>query len=71
MYFAQRLRDAMKGLGTDDKTLIRIIVSRSEIDMVQIKQCFLELTKKTLWKWIKEDTSGDYKKILQAVVGKD
>ncbi|XP_064624237.1 annexin A5-like [Lineus longissimus] len=71
MYFAQRLRDAMKGLGTDDKTLIRVVVSRAEIDMVQIKQCFLELTKKTLWKWIKEDTSGDYKKILQAIVGKD
>lgn len=71
MYFAERLRDAMKGLGTDDKTLIRIIVSRAEIDMVQIKKCFLELTKQTLWRWIKDDTSGDYKKLLQALVGKD
>uniref|UniRef100_A0A1I8HSY7 Annexin n=1 Tax=Macrostomum lignano TaxID=282301 RepID=A0A1I8HSY7_9PLAT len=71
MYFAERLRDAMKGLGTDDKTLIRIIISRAEIDMVQIKKCFLELTKQTLWRWIKNDTSGDYKKLLQALVGKD
>lgn len=42
-----------------------------QIDMVQIKQCFLEMTKQTLYNWIKDDTSGDYKKILLAIVGKD
>lgn len=71
MFFAEKLRDAMKGLGTDERTLIRIIVSRSEIDMVQIKECFLQLTKKTLWRWIKEDTSFNFKKLLQALVGKN
>ncbi|XP_074647782.1 annexin-B12-like [Tubulanus polymorphus] len=71
MYFAERLVKAMKGLGTDDKTLIRIIISRSEIDMVQIKQCFLEITKQTLWRWLKDDTSGDYKRLLHAIVGRD
>ncbi|XP_071106712.1 annexin-B12-like [Haliotis cracherodii] len=71
MYFAEKLRDAMKGLGTADKTLIRIIISRSEIDMVQIKECFLQLTKQTLWNWLKDDCSGDYKKLLQAVVGRN
>ena len=39
--------------------------------MVQIKQCFLELTKQTLWRWLKDDCSGDYKKLLQAIVGRD
>ncbi|KAH9504037.1 Annexin A7 [Bulinus truncatus] len=71
MFFAEKLRDAMKGLGTDERTLIRIIVSRSEIDMVQIKECFLKLTNKTLWRWIKEDTSFNFKKLLQALVGKN
>ncbi|KAI8794301.1 annexin A7 [Biomphalaria glabrata] len=71
MFFAEKLRDAMKGLGTDERTLIRIIVSRSEIDMVQIKECFLKLTNKTLWRWIKEDTSFNFKKLLQAIVGKN
>ncbi|RUS89811.1 hypothetical protein EGW08_002423 [Elysia chlorotica] len=71
MFFAEKLRDSMKGLGTDERTLIRIIVSRSEIDMVQIKECFLQLTKKTLWRWIKEDTSFNFKKLLQALVGKN
>lgn len=71
MYFAEKLRAAMKGLGTDERTLIRIIVSRSEIDMVQIKACFLELTKKTLWKWLEEDTSFNFKKLLQKIVGRN
>ncbi|KAK3083430.1 hypothetical protein FSP39_022409 [Pinctada imbricata] len=70
-YFAQRLVWTMKGLGTKDRDLIRVIVSRAEIDMVQIKACFLEMTKQTLWNWIDQDCSGDYKKILQAIVGKD
>ncbi|XP_061174954.1 annexin A5-like [Saccostrea echinata] len=70
-YFAQRLKKAIKGLGTDDKTLIRIIVSRAEIDMVQIKKEFLAMTDQTLWKWIHDDTSGDYRKVLLALVGKN
>ncbi|XP_052786079.1 annexin A4-like isoform X1 [Mya arenaria] len=70
-YFAERLVKAMKGLGTDEDTLIRIIASRSEIDMVQIKAEFLELTKKTLFRYIEHDTSFNFKKILQALVGRD
>lgn len=70
-FFAHRLMKAMKGLGTDERTLIRIIASRSEIDMVQIKAEFLELTHKTLYRYISEDTSYNFKKILLALVGKD
>ena len=63
-YFAESLYKSMKGLGTDDRTLIRIMVSRCEIDMVLIKQEFQNAYSKTLESFIRDDCSGDYKKLL-------
>ena len=42
----------MKGLGTDDDSLIRVCVSRAEIDMVQIKQHFEQMNEQPLGKFI-------------------
>ncbi|XP_071828836.1 annexin-B12-like isoform X3 [Apostichopus japonicus] len=67
-YFASKLYKSMKGLGTDDDTLVRVIVSRCEIDMVEIKQEFKTQYNQTLEKFIEGDCSGDYKKIMLALV---
>lgn len=43
----------MQGLGTDDRTLIRIIVSRSEIDLAAIQREYERLYDKTLQSEVK------------------
>ncbi|XP_014912364.1 annexin A4 [Poecilia latipinna] len=68
-FFAERLYKSMKGLGTTDSVLIRIMVARAEIDMLDIKSQFQKMYGKTLHSFIKGDTSGDYRKILLELCG--
>ncbi|XP_062599097.1 annexin A6-like [Saccostrea cucullata] len=67
-HFAYQLQKTMKGLGTDDDTLVRVVVSRCEIDMVQIKEEFQKMTGQTLEQYIADDISGDYRNIILALV---
>jgi len=69
-YFATRVRDAVQGLGTKDTNLIRVIVSRAEIDMAEIKQAYRRLYNRDMITDVKNDTHGDYKKILVALMNK-
>ena len=47
--------------------LIRALVSREEIDMSEIRECYKNLFGKDMVDDIKGDTSGDYGKILVAI----
>ncbi|KAK7794124.1 hypothetical protein R5R35_012612 [Gryllus longicercus] len=68
-FFAKRLHDAVAGAGTEDKTLIRIIVCRSEVDLESIKREYEKLYDKTLESVVTNETSGDYKRALLALIG--
>uniref|UniRef100_A0A8C7B0I9 Annexin n=1 Tax=Neovison vison TaxID=452646 RepID=A0A8C7B0I9_NEOVI len=68
-YLAETLYYAMKGAGTDDHTLIRVVVSRSEIDLYNIRKEFRKNFSTSLYSMIKGDTSGDYKKALLRLCG--
>ncbi len=63
-YFATRIRESVKGLGTNDKKLIRCIISRLEIDMPQIKADYTRLFGKDMVNDVRGDTSGDYRRLL-------
>ena len=63
-FFATKVNKAIKGLGTNDKLLIRILVTRHEIYMPYIRKYYKQLFKKDMIDDIKGDTSGDYRKIL-------
>ncbi|KAK6639251.1 Annexin B9 [Polyplax serrata] len=67
-YLAERLFKSMDGPGTDDKTLIRIIVSRSEIDLGDIKEEYEKMFGHTLESKIEGDITGDYKKLMLKIV---
>ena len=67
-YFASRINDAIKGLGTKDHLLIRIVVTRDEIDMPMIKRYYKQLYGKDMVDDIKKDTSGDYRRLLIELV---
>ena len=63
-FFAGCLQHCFDGIGTDDVTLIRIFVARSEIDLADIADAYEEMYDKSLEKSIISETSGDYKTIL-------
>jgi len=69
-YFATRIRDAIEGIGTKDTNLIRVIVSRSDYDLDQIRVAYNKLYSRDMITDVQNDTHGDYKKILTALMTK-
>ncbi|MBZ3882245.1 Annexin A11 [Sciurus carolinensis] len=68
-FFAERLNKARSWAGTKDRTLIRIMVSRSEIDLLDIRAEYKRMFGKSLYHDITGDTSGDFQKILLKICG--
>ncbi|KAM8909986.1 annexin A5a isoform 2-T2 [Spinachia spinachia] len=68
-FFAERLYKSMRRAGTDDDTLTRIMVSRSEVDMLDIRAIFKRTYGASLYNTIQEDTTGDYQKALLYLCG--
>ncbi|KAJ6634558.1 hypothetical protein lerEdw1_013962, partial [Lerista edwardsae] len=68
-FFAERLHKSLKGAGTDEFTLNRILVSRSEIDLWDIQAEYQKLYGHSLCSAIKSDTSGDYEAVLLRICG--
>uniref|UniRef100_A0AAY4D203 Annexin n=1 Tax=Denticeps clupeoides TaxID=299321 RepID=A0AAY4D203_9TELE len=66
-YDAEQLKLAMKGIGTDELTLIEILASRTNKEIRDIKRVYKEVYKKELEDDIKSDTSGDFRNALTAL----
>ncbi|XP_060676808.1 annexin A2-like [Hemiscyllium ocellatum] len=59
-YFADRLYNSMKSLGTQDKILTRVLATRCEIDLLSIRAEYRKKYGKSLYSAIQADTKGDY-----------
>ncbi|KAF7007075.1 hypothetical protein CFC21_022050 [Triticum aestivum] len=68
-HFAEMIRESVVGLGTYEDMLTRVVVSRAEIDMKQIKEEYRARFKTTVTCDVVDDTSFGYKDILLALVG--
>jgi len=69
-YFAEQIMYAVAGAGTNDAQLIRCIISRYSIDMKKVKKYYKKLYNKELLDAVKGDVSGNYGKILEALINK-
>jgi hypothetical protein len=67
-YFATRIYKACKGAGTNDKVLIRVLITMDEVYMEEIKKLYKQKYKMTLEEQIKDECSGDYKNMLIELV---
>ncbi|KAF3852470.1 hypothetical protein F7725_005825 [Dissostichus mawsoni] len=61
----------LAGAGTDDNTLIRAMVTRSEVDLMDVRTEFRKLFACSLFSMIKGDTGGDFRKALLLLCGGD
>ncbi|XP_063531217.1 annexin B9-like isoform X1 [Cydia strobilella] len=69
LFFAERLHKSMKGMGTNDRQLIRVMVTRCELDLGDISDMFQAKYGESLQSWIEGDCSGHYKKTLLGLLG--
>lgn len=70
-YLAERLFKSMKGLGTTESTLTRILVSRSEIDLLDIRAEYKKLFGESLYSQLESEVSGSYGDTLKHLCGPD
>ncbi|KAL4277518.1 annexin-like protein RJ4 [Arachis ipaensis] len=70
-YYEKVLRNAMKGGGTNEDALTRVIVTRAEKDLNDIKEIYYKRNSVHLEDSVAKETSGDYKKFLLTLMGKE
>lgn len=68
-HFAEVIREAIIGFGTDEDSLTRAIVARAEIDTMKIRGEYFNIFKTNLDGAVTGDTSGDYKDFLMTLLG--
>ena len=67
-YFAHRIYLACKGWGTNDRALIRALITIDEAFLAEVKTIYPTKYKMTLEDQIKGETSGDYQTLLLEVI---
>ncbi|OXB70613.1 UNVERIFIED_CONTAM: hypothetical protein H355_005498, partial [Colinus virginianus] len=70
-HFRDTLMNLAQDFGFHNKTVIRILIARSEIDLMTIRQRYKERYGKSLFHDIKHFASGHYERALLAICAGD
>ncbi|KAK7385302.1 hypothetical protein VNO78_31018 [Psophocarpus tetragonolobus] len=70
-YFEKVIRLAINGRGTDEGALTRVVATRAEVDLKIIGEEYQRRSSVPLERAIAKDTTGDYEKMLVALLGQD
>ena len=71
-YFAKKLHEFIEyTYGPKDHSIIRVIVSRSEIDLNLIKKRYKELYNRSLKEAVKSKINGNFQSLLISLIGDD
>lgn len=62
--FSDKIMKAMKGVGTEDEKLVRLITTQRGRYLKAAGKHFLEVNRKTISAWVGDETGGDYKALL-------
>uniref|UniRef100_A0A8C1YJ25 Annexin n=1 Tax=Cyprinus carpio TaxID=7962 RepID=A0A8C1YJ25_CYPCA len=68
---AHRLRKAMEGAGTDEETLLEILCTRTPQQLSDIRAAYSQEYKRDLEKDLISETSGDFSKLIVALLKKE
>ncbi|XP_051142076.1 annexin-like protein RJ4 [Andrographis paniculata] len=68
-YFEKTIRHALKRAGTDEDALTRVVVTRAEKDLREIKDLYYKRNSVALEQAVAKETSGDYKAFLLTLLG--
>lgn len=68
-FYARRINKVIIGYSLDSRSLGRLIVVRSEIDLMDIKGEFNQIFRKSLKSCLKHEISGSYKHALLTLLG--
>lgn len=66
-YDCDTLHDAMKGIGTDEFTLMSVLIGRGNEQKAQINAIYARDHSKSLEHAVKSETSGDLQKLMMGL----
>jgi len=67
-FFAKRIHQSFSGLGTKDKALVRIVISRAHVDLYEIAESYTTIFGKSLKEALHSELSGDYRTLMERIL---